>query len=385
MIDLLLEYEYAIDNATVAASVGVSESQVDALLPLNPMAMEDGRMAIGTQIWFEPQRTLERVSETFQIDLDTSGTVQLRDLTAHFPIRNSDTAAMDKPVSVAIKDATLYLTGTDHALLVPAAPQEEPYAIHIAQPLGRVKYHEDKTDDLSPGYAVHPIAEGNVIAMPLQSASSTRWLAFLSVDIESRTASWSAFPGMVAPSGGGSILKRLFGVRPEPLKTPSGDDLLQLAVEDFPHRRGFYTYRPHINQALLRAGRVYIYTKGSSDSPKYGYPCSGIAEISPDGQVKSLPFMQDYTSTGDEKKYGIEGRFTASGRYCILTSVYKTTDPWKGQQKLFDLDSAELIDLKLPRGFSKYRLIDHAGDHFWAELWPVAQGGTQRFARFGIR
>lgn len=101
--------------------------------------------------------------------------------------------------------------------------------------------------------------------------------------------------------------------------------------------------------------------------------------------MKSLPFMQDYTTSGDEKKYGIEGRFTASGRFCILTSVYKTTDPWKGKQKLFDMDRGELVDVRLPRGFSKYRLIDHAGNHVWAELWPVEQGAQKRIARFTAR
>ncbi|KQO81189.1 hypothetical protein [Rhizobium sp. Leaf262] len=382
MIDLHLEQEYVIDNAAIAASAGVSESQVVDFYCLNHMAMADGRLAIRCSTLFEPERVIDRGDETFQIDLSASGAVLVRDLARHFPIRDGDSAEMNTHVAVAIGDSTLYLTGNDRALLVPASQTDEPYAIEIAQPLGRVKVHEDKTGALYPGYAVHPVAEGNVIAMPLQAASSTRWLAFLSVDIENRTASWSAFPVAPAPSGGVSLLRRLFGTSSDPLKAPTGDDLLQLVAEDFPHHHFFHSNRPRINQALLRAGRVYIYTKGHGDSPKWGYPCSGIAEIGPDGRVKSLPFMQDYTRTGDERKYGIEGRFTASGRFCILSSVYKTTDPWKGRQKLFDMDSGALVDVNLPRGFSKYRLIDQAGDHFWAELWPIPRGDARRIARF---
>lgn len=382
MIDLQLEREYAIDHASVAVALDVAETQIESLLTLNPMAMADGRMAIGTNIWFKPKRALERGSETFQIDLDTSGAVRFRDLTRHLPLESSGSFTSHVPTTIG--DATLYLTGTDHALLVPASLQSEPYVIDIAHPLGCATWYDGKTGELSPGYNVYPVAEGNVIAMPLQAASSTQWLAFLSVDIEKRTASWSVFPNMAAPTSGVSMLKRLFGSRSAPLTPPRGDDLLQLAAEDFPHNRSPCSYRPRINQALLRNGRVFIYTKGHGDSPKWGYPCSGIAEIGSDGRVKSLPFMQDYTETGDEKKYGIEGRFTTSGRYCILTSIYKTTDPWKGRQRLLDMDSGQLIEAKLPRGFSKYRLIDHAGDHFWAELWPVAQGETKRFACFGI-
>jgi hypothetical protein len=385
MIDLRLDQEYAIDDAAFAVDLGIPESQIENLILLDPIAMADGRMVIGTSLWFKPKRLLERGGETFQIELGLSGSARFRDLTPYFAERDDGSLAGNNRVPTAIGDATLYLTGTDHALLVPAAMEDEPYPIRIAQPLGSATWQEDKTAELSPGYAVHPVSDGNVIAMPLQAASSTQWLAFLSVDIDNRAASWSAFPGPGAQSGGGSLFKRLLGAKPQPPKSPRGDDLLQLAPEDFPQDRSFYSYRPHINQALLRDGRVYIYTKGHRDSPKWGYACSGIAEIGPDGRVKSLPFMQDYTTSGDEKKYGIEGRFTASGRFCILTSVYKTTDPWKGKQKLFDMDHGELVDVTLPRGYSKYRIIDHAGDHFWAQLWPVARGETQRIARFTAR
>lgn len=72
------------------------ESQVRPFYTLNPMAMADGRMAVSTQIWFEPERVLKRGSETFQINLDTSGSVRFRDLTGHFliPYKNPTAAAI---------------------------------------------------------------------------------------------------------------------------------------------------------------------------------------------------------------------------------------------------------------------------------------------------
>lgn len=133
---------------------------------------------------------------------------------------------------------------------------------------------------------------------------------------------------------------------------------------------------------MTRDERVYVFTKGTRDEPQWGYECADIAEIDLDGKVKGKPFSQDYTRTGDSKKRGLDGTFTSSGRYCILNSVYQNTDPWKGRQMLFDMVKQQLIEVALPRGYAKHRLVDHAGDWFWAER--NIQGESRRIARLRV-
>lgn len=65
----------------------------------------------------------------------------------------------------------------------------------------------------------------------------------------------------------------------------------------------------------------------------------------------------------ENKKGGKECIFSSSGRYAILTPVYKSDD-WKNQQRLFDLQSRELIEVALPKEVAGYRIIDHNHDQF---------------------
>ncbi|HEY8954282.1 hypothetical protein [Chitinophaga sp.] len=55
--------------------------------------------------------------------------------------------------------------------------------------------------------------------------------------------------------------------------------------------------------------------------------------------------------------------FSSSGRYAILTPVYKSDD-WKNKQRLFDLHTCELIEVTLSKPVSSYRIIDHQHDQF---------------------
>ena len=53
----------------------------------------------------------------------------------------------------------------------------------------------------------------------------------------------------------------------------------------------------------------------------------------------------------------MRGKFSADKEYLILSPVFKT-DEWKGKQKLLRLSDGELIDINLPRGYSKFRVMD---------------------------
>ena len=62
-----------------------------------------------------------------------------------------------------------------------------------------------------------------------------------------------------------------------------------------------------------------------------------------------------------KEKFGEErdwrGKFSAEKEYLILSPVFKT-DEWKGKQKLLRLSDGELIDVTMPRGYSKFRVMD---------------------------
>lgn len=49
------------------------------------------------------------------------------------------------------------------------------------------------------------------------------------------------------------------------------------------------------------------------------------------------------------------------------------------------MDGGQLVDVTLPRGYAKWRLIDHAGGHFWAKPSSHKRGEPHHIARFGVR
>ncbi len=71
---------------------------------------------------------------------------------------------------------------------------------------------------------------------------------------------------------------------------------------------------------------------------------------------------------GEEKldkrpgKHGMRGKFSACKEYLILSPVFKT-DEWKGKQKLLRLFDRVLLDITLPRGYAKFRVMDIWQDH----------------------
>ena len=47
---------------------------------------------------------------------------------------------------------------------------------------------------------------------------------------------------------------------------------------------------------------------------------------------------------------------------------------WKGKQKLFSIDTIEMIDIDFPRGFGKYpQIMEHFGNYFWIFLRDTKQ------------
>lgn len=369
MLELKRDADYVVEDEHIAGLLGIPKAHIRSIYFLHHMAFEDGDLAVRATLYFDRDLTEGRRAETVQVEL-SGNEVRCCDLSSHAKPRQRIFDGSDWG-SIPMGDKVLYFQGTSHAFLVSRGMEPVIQEVVIEHGIGDERINENVSATLRPGRGVHPVSDGNSAAISLSSGSSSEFLAVLTLDPSALRAYWSPFL-----TDDGSRHNSSIGL--------AAEELIRLSADDFPRTISPQPFTPLINEALIRNGRVYIYTKGHRDSPKYGYDCSDIAQIGPNGRVVSRPFAQDYTKTGDEKKYGMEGRFTSSGQYCVLSSVYDSTDPWKGKQRLFDMDKSELIEVVMPRGYTKFRIVDHAGDHFWADLHEGGKSASHRLASFCV-
>lgn len=376
MIELELDEEHTVDDTRLTALIGEQEGTIANTYFLHPMAFSDGSLAIRASVYFEGEAKKKKEKEVVQFEI-ADGDIRILDLSEHTIGRDAPRSALNNWASIPFGNDILYLQDTTQAFVV-LRSENTVRELRISQPIEDVRINETQTRHLVPSRYAHPSSEGNMAMVALEDGSAAKYLATLVFDPQTLSAHWQAFPQMADHKAAGrSLMSRLFGTshsKPDVRVAP-----IMLCAEDFAHTHGYRTDAPLFNQALLRNGKVHVYTKGTRSSPKYGYHCSDIAEIGADGRVISKLMTNDYCNVDDEKKRGLEGHFSSSGRYCMIHSVYQSTDPWKGQQKLLDMDSGEFNDIRLPRGYTKFRIIDHAGDYFWAE---PQDWNLRRYARF---
>lgn len=374
MKELKLDAEHMLTEEEIGEMTGIPMAQVRGFYPLHHMAFADGSLAIRARVYFAEDAP-ERDRSEVHIEIG-DGAIRGLDLSSHATRREKQPYAENDWASIPIGNDVLYLQGTSHAFLLSRGREASIHEIRIEHGISDARINEEVSARLRPNRNARPVSDGNAAAISLSDGSLPKYLAVLTLDREKLQARWSRF---VPQNGGGSFLARLFRQNPAQSTLAAGD-LPQLSVNDFPKLAPAFDSPPLVNEALLRNGRVYIYTKGHSETPKAGHDCSDIAEIGPDGRVLSRPFGQDYRKVDDEKKRGLAGRFTTSGRYCVLRSIYQSTDPWKGRERLFDMDTGELVDVSFPRGYTKFRITDHAGAYFWAVF--EEKDAPYRFARF---
>ncbi len=137
---------------------------------------------------------------------------------------------------------------------------------------------------------------------------------------------------------------------------------------------------PYVDRVALSGGRLFIQTCGRQTRPRTGFPFGVIAEITPDAQVSKRLHWHDYGAETDGKPRGFGGRFTTSGRYFLHNGTYKTTDPWRGEQIAFDLESRDFHAFGPNQALSGVAIFDHAMDMWWgiSTLAPH----TVRFHRY---
>ena len=118
-----------------------------------------------------------------------------------------------------------------------------------------------------------------------------------------------------------------------------------------------YNY-PQIGSMMIKDDAIYVFLEADTVNPcglssfKYYW----YVEINKDGVYKKKIWGEERL----EKlpgKHGVRGKFSADKKYLILSPIFKTGE-WKGKQKLLRLSDLELLDITLPRGCSKFRVMD---------------------------
>ncbi len=372
-MDLKLDARYEVDDDLIARGAGIPVGDVDHPRGLHHyIAFPGGQMVLQAMVRFAPKW---RSTSKEHLHIELANSVTIREL----PFDYVQESIHEKLFAMPYGDGVLYLhfSGADErGFYLPLGSTSDPQPVEIISPLRRLDSNPSPHIVLRPGHFDAVVFENNVAAVPVANGHKRVQLAFLTVDPANWTASWSTWLP-VTPTPAPGLFQRLFGARDTEPSQPAAP--ARLSPQDFPYERWQADYQPLILKALLRNSRVYIYTMGHTDSLGHGFPCSVLAEIGSDGRAIAKPFLEDYTGSSDSKKRGIYGEFTSSGRYCILTSTYQSTDPWNGKQMLFDMDTHQLLDVTLPRGYTKYQLIDHAGDHFWTRVITPAAVIYARF------
>ncbi|WP_328474078.1 hypothetical protein OHA21_14205 [Actinoplanes sp. NBC_00393] len=120
-----------------------------------------------------------------------------------------------------------------------------------------------------------------------------------------------------------------------------------------------------VGDAVGDGDSLLVCVEGSDASSvrRYGADFFTITRVTTDGTV-TAPLYQQSGWRRQPGKHGITGKVTSSGRYVLLTPVF-TAGEWKGKQRLFDLETGDVIEPVLPRGAAKMRIVDHGGATFW--------------------
>ena len=131
-----------------------------------------------------------------------------------------------------------------------------------------------------------------------------------------------------------------------------------LKAEGLYYKMEFKYNYPQIGSMMIKDDTIYVFLEADTVNPcglssfKYYW----YVEINKDGVYKKKIWGEERL----EKlpgKHGVRGKFSTDKKYLILSPIFKTGE-WKGKQKLLRLSDLELLDITLPRGYSKFRVLD---------------------------
>ena len=134
-------------------------------------------------------------------------------------------------------------------------------------------------------------------------------------------------------------------------------------AEGIHHKMDFRYSYPQIGSLMIKDNSIYAFVEADTVNPcrlsqfKYYW----YLELTQDGIYKRQIWGKEKLERFAQK-HGLRGKFSAQKEYLILSPIFKT-DEWKGNQKLLRLSDLELLDITLPRGYSKFRIMDIWDNH----------------------
>ncbi|PYF74795.1 hypothetical protein [Pedobacter nutrimenti] len=184
-----------------------------------------------------------------------------------------------------------------------------------------------------------PVSDSDALAVCFEKdyySGQGRYLAFLNLDTDKKLANWESW--------------------------------MNLDTKTFTYHRD-QKYPPKIDSAMLKKDDLYIFTSGGMTTSvhKWGMDYFALVKSTNKGVVTET-LLDSGDLTRDQKKRGVNGIFSSSEKYVLLTPVFQN-DEWEGKQKIFSLETEELLTIEFPRSLGKYpQVIDHYGNYFWVYL-----------------
>lgn len=185
-----------------------------------------------------------------------------------------------------------------------------------------------------------PVSDSHLLALGFEKEvfmGAARYVAFLEVNVETKTARWVS--------------------------------QTQVDSSVFPYHIDA-KYPPKIDSLLLKNNELYVFTSGGKTTSvmKWGMDYYALLCCDLGGKVTEILLGSGHLHAIDSKKRGVNGVFSSSGEYLILTPLFQN-DEWKGKQRLLSLSTGEMTEIALPRGVGKgVKIIDHFGAYFWLYL-----------------
>ncbi len=129
------------------------------------------------------------------------------------------------------------------------------------------------------------------------------------------------------------------------------------------HKMDFNYNYPQIGSMMIKDDTIYVFLEADIVNPVglSTYKYYWYVEITKDGVYKKKIWGKEKLEKL-QGKHGVRGKFSADKKYLIISPIFKT-DEWKGKQKLLRLSDLELLDITLPRGYSKFRVMDIFDEH----------------------
>jgi len=358
MLEFTLKEKYSLTPQIIRPHLNFDADQLQSIYFLNFLAVGGKRLIIHARA--NPANYAEVDEEELVFDL-SDAELMLKNITSELGVVQAETSCVSDAWRMSCVHSHLLFTRRSNiAKTFSNFGRGDAVNIAIKNPLQQIKNTQGYAVDIRPNAWQRAIGEGSIIPMPITDGTKTRYLCFLDVDIDNRKAEWllTPFPKVSRPES------KVFSFFNRAKADVTHETLLKVSMSGLVEGSKL---EAAIQNVLLKNKQVYIFTRGIHEElhRKGGHAYSALAQINYEGEVLSKPFFLDHTLHKDEKKRGHVGVFTSSAKYCILKSIYAAADDWKGKQRLLNLDTNLLEEIRLPRGYSNYQLVDHSGDDFW--------------------